>query len=316
MEKIADPDNLRLAYWKAQRGKSAKPEVLEYQQNLDQHLLHLRAELLGGNVRVGNYHYFKVYDPKERQICAAAFSERVLHHALMNVCHDSFEKYQIYDSYASRTGKGTLAALQRAAFFHTKHTWFMKLDIRKYFDSIDHDVLKSLLSKRFKDYKLMSIFTAIIDSYYTHPSKGLPIGNLTSQYFANHYLAVADHFVKEALQVEGYTRYMDDMVLWSDDKVSLLRKGRELKGFLGSVLQIELKPICLNQTLKGLPYLGYLLYPNFVGLNRNSRTRFKKKLELYENNLNTETWTQKDYQRHVLPLVAFVGQSRRIFSKK
>lgn len=151
MERIADPDNLRLAFWKAKRGKSAKLEVMAYQKNLDKNLLFLRNELIAGEVTVGNYHYFKVYDPKERQICAAAFSERVLHHALMHVCHDNFEKYQIYDSYASRLGKGTFAALERATLFQKQYPWFLKLDVRKYFDSIDHSILKNLLRKRFKD---------------------------------------------------------------------------------------------------------------------------------------------------------------------
>jgi len=109
-----EPDNLRLAFWKAQRGKRYSKAVVRYRANLDEHLLKLRQELLYGEVGVGDYHFFKVYDPKERDICAPAFREQVLHHALMNVCHEYFERKQIYDSYASRKGKGTYAAIDRA----------------------------------------------------------------------------------------------------------------------------------------------------------------------------------------------------------
>jgi hypothetical protein len=312
MEKIADPDNLRFAFWKAKRGKSAKEEVMVYQKNLDKNLLFLRNELVAGEVTVGNYHYFKVYDPKERQICAAAFSERVLHHALMNICHDNFEKYQIYDSYASRLGKGTFAALERAALFQKQYPWFLKLDVRKYFDSIDHSILKNLLCKRFKDPFLMQTFTKIIDSYHTGPAKGVPIGNLTSQYFANHYLAVSDHFIKENLEISAYIRYMDDMVLWGHDKAELNRKGKQVDEFLGVTLGLALKPVCLNHSSKGLPFLGYLVYPNAIKLNRNSRVRFIKKLKQYEQNLTTEVWNQDEYQRHILPLLSFVKHADSI----
>ena len=114
---IADPDNLRLAFWKARKAKDVKMEVAEFRKSLDKNLLTLRNELLLGNVQVGQYHYFTIYDPKEREICAASFRERVLHHALMNVCHANFEKYQIFVSYASRKGKGTYAAINRASVF-------------------------------------------------------------------------------------------------------------------------------------------------------------------------------------------------------
>lgn len=306
MQKIADPDNLRLAFWKAKKGKGAKKEVLDYQKNLDAHLMQLREELLFGTVSVGNYHYFKVYDPKERQICAAAFSERVLHHALMNVCHSSFERFQIYDSYASRSGKGTFAALDRAFDYQKKYDWYLKLDVRKYFDSIDHTILKSLLERRFKDRPLLRIFSDIIESYQVEPGKGVPIGNLTSQYFANHYLAVVDHFVQEVLQIKGYVRYMDDMVLWADNKTELLEKGNHLKAFINSNLALTLKPFCLNRAPCGLPFLGFLVYPDVIHLNRHSRERFIKKLKIYEHNLEAGLWDQSDYQRHVLPLLSFV----------
>ncbi|HHU21752.1 MAG TPA: RNA-directed DNA polymerase, partial [Acholeplasma sp.] len=285
--------------------KDVKMEVAEFRKSLDKNLLTLRNELLLGNVQVGQYHYFTIYDPKEREICAASFRERVLHHALMNVCHANFEKYQIFVSYASRKGKGTYAAINRAKNYQRKYNWFLKLDVCKYFDSIDHCILKQLLAKRFKDVVLLNVFYNIIDSYETSTDKSLPIGNLTSQYFANHYLAVADHYLKEKLQIPAYVRYMDDMVIWSNDKNMLLKIGNEFQLFIETELNLRLKPFCLNSTDKGLPFLGYILFPKTILLNNNSRKRFKNKLKQYNYKLNNDEWNQAEYQAHVLPLIAF-----------
>ncbi|GHT15138.1 hypothetical protein AGMMS4956_14450 [Bacteroidia bacterium] len=306
LDRIADPENLRLAFWKAQQGKSTKPEVARFRQHLDKNLLALRGEILEGKVEVGNYYYFTIYDPKERQICAAAFRERVLHHALMNVCHDNFEQYQIFDSYACRLGKGTYAALDRAKYFQQKYRWFLKLDVRKYFYTIDHAVLKQRLQCRFKEQRLLDIFGSIIDSYAVEHGRGVPIGNLTSQYFANHYLALADHYLKETLCAPAYVRYMDDMVVWTNDKAQLLAIGKQLENYIAQNLHLMLKPFCLNTTDKGLPFLGYLLYPSKTRLANRSRTRFKEKLEDYTDKLQHQAWTQAQYQQHVLPLFAFV----------
>lgn len=223
----------------------------------------------------------------------------------MNVCHTNFEKYQIFYSYASRIGKGTYAALERASVFQQQYKWFLKLDVRKYFDSIDHAILKTMPANRFKDKALLQVFFQIIDSYQTLEGKGLPIGNLTSQYFANHYLALADHHIKEKLQASAYVRYMDDMVIWSNDKNTLLKIGNEFQSFIESELSLTLKPFCLNSTDKGLPFLGYMLFPKRVLLNNSSRKRFKIKLKQYTCKLNNAKWNQTEYQAHVLPLIAF-----------
>lgn len=305
IEQIADPENLRLAFWKARKGKDGKIEVVDYRKSLDKNLLMLRNEILTGDVMVGNYHYFTIYDPKERKICAARFHERVLHHAIMNVCNHNFEKFQIYDSYASRVGKGTFAALERAKHFQQKYKWYLKLDVRKYFDSIDHNILKLMLKTRFKDKVLLPIMFQIIDSYQTMKGKGLPIGNLTSQYFANHYLGLSDHFIKEKLRAPAYVRYMDDMVIWDNDKNTLLNIGKAFQVFIEANLSLTLKPFCLNYTHKGLPFLGYTLLKNVVLLTNRSRKRFKAKLKNYSNKLDSSIWSQSEYQAHILPLIAY-----------
>ncbi|MDR3188784.1 MAG: RNA-directed DNA polymerase, partial [Prevotellaceae bacterium] len=243
-------------------------------------------------------------------ICAASFRERVLHHALMNVCHDSFERYQINDSYACRVGHGTYAALERAEMFQRKYQWYLKLDVRKYFPSISHLVLKELLARRFKERRLLDIFGAIIDSYSASPGCGVPIGNLTSQYFANHYLALADRYAQEHLRLSAYVRYMDDMALWSDNKAQLLLAGKALEQFIKQTLRLQLKVFCLNGADRGLPFLGYVLYPYKTHLTKGSRQRFATKLATYAHNLSSNEWTQHEDQQHVLPLLAFTDHAQ------
>ena len=309
LEQIADSENLRIAFWKASRMKAGKKEVTSFQKNLEKNLTDLREQLLKISIDIGHYHYFTIYDPKERIICAASFPERVLHHAIMNICDPYFEKFQIYDSYATRKNKGTFAAVDRAHNFTKRNELFLKLDIRKYFDSIDHNVLLKLLGKKFKDPKLLEIFEQIINSYSTSQSKGLPIGNLTSQYFANFYLAFLDHFIKEDLQIKHYVRYMDDMILWGNTKIEIKDNLKRIKEYLNNQLALNIKPELLNYTSKGLPFLGYLLYPNGKRLNSRSKKRFIKKVKLYENKLSNEKWSQEEYQRHILPLLDFVKKA-------
>ncbi len=305
IEKIAEPDNLRLAFWKAQKGKSYKSSVVQYRENLNHNLLELREQILAGQVKTGEYHYFKIYDPKEREICASAFDERVLHHALMNICHEYFDKFQIYDSYASRPGKGVHVGLKRAKKYTEKYQWFLKLDVRKYFASIEHQILQRQLEKRFSDRKLLYIFEQIISSYYSMPGKGLPIGNLASQYFANHYLGELDHFIKESLRCKAYVRYMDDMVIWHDDKSQLKELRDIVNEYVSSRLNCTLKPALLNKTTRGLSFCGYILHPNHIRLTQRSKKRYLRKMNDVQEQYNTGNWTEEKCQRHALPLIAF-----------
>lgn len=305
LEPVADLDNLRLAFWKARKGKSYAQEVLAYQKNLDLNLLRLRDEILTVQVDVGKYRYFKVYDPKERQICASAFGEQVLHHALMNVCHEYFERVQIGQSFASRPGKGVHAALHHAQQFTRQYRYFLKLDVRKFFDSIHHAVLKTQLDRMFKDEQLLLIFGQIIDSYCVLPDRGVPIGNLSSQYFANHYLAGLDHFIKEQLHIKAYVRYMDDLVLWHDERAVLKECQQAITNFVEQRLRCTLKPMLLNYTSAGLPFVGYVLRPYDTRLSQRSRRRFVQKFRLIDQKYHSGEWSEARCQRHALPLIAF-----------
>jgi len=207
IEQIAQTDNLLLAYYKASKGKHTKHEVIEYEKKLEENISNLQNRLLSNNVHIGDYTYFQIHDPKLRTICAASFSERVLHHAIMNICHPDFEKRLIDTTYASRKNKGTYVAIDRAKKAVRKYEYVGKFDVRHYFDSIDHRILIDMLNSMFKDDNLMQLLEKIISSYHTSKNKGLPIGNLTSQYFANHYLCKFDHYCKENLGVQEYIRY-------------------------------------------------------------------------------------------------------------
>ena len=305
IELIAETDNLLLAFYKAQRGKQAKAEVMRYRENLDGEIAALQQQLLNGTVQVGDYRTFFVYDPKKRLICAAAFRERVLHHALMNVCHPFFERHLISSTYATRIGKGTYKALERAHSAMSRYRYVAKLDVRKYFDSVDHAILKLQLRRMFKDNVLLAIFDAIIDSYQTEEGKGLPIGNLTSQYFANHYLSCCDHYIKETLHVPEYVRYMDDMLLFSNDSHALRHFVDEVVAYMDTVLHLRLKPPVLVNTAVGVPFLGYRLKRFHVGLTGRSRRRFARRLSIYGNLLDGGVWTEQQYHEHITPLLAF-----------
>lgn len=302
---IADPDNLLLAFWKASKGKRHAPAILAYQKRLDVHLVKLREQILSGNVSVGQYRFFRIFEPKERRICAAAFGEQVLHHAFMNICHDYFERRQFYDSYASRKDKGVHAALRRARAFTGGFAWYLKLDVRKFFESVHHEVLKAQLARLFNDTRLLDIFGRIIDAYEAHPLRGLPIGNLTSQYFANHYLTVLDETVKARLRLRAYVRYMDDLVLWHDDKAVLKNACSMLLDQTRDSLRCELKPPILNKTASGLPFLGYHIFPHHVRLTQTSKTRFARKLRYLHQKYHSGEWSEARCARHALPLIAF-----------
>jgi len=308
-EQIADIDNLRFAFWKAQKGKSQKKDVAAFRANLDSNLLQIRNELLEGSYRYGDYHYFTIYDPKRRVICAASFAERVLHHAVMNICAIDFDNRQIPHSYACRKGKGTFAALEQTAQNQKRFAWYLKLDVRKYFDSISHDLLFEKLQCIYKDEKLLRLFWHIIDSYHASDNCGLPIGNLTSQYFANHYLSYADRYATEQLRIPAYVRYMDDMLLWANTREELLEKGREFEKFISNNLYLSLKPAVINKAEHGLPALGFQVFPQQIRLNKNSCKRFIEKTAEYSRLLQERKIDEKKFAQNTLSLYGFISHA-------
>ena len=306
IELAAEPENLRLAFHKAQRGKQGKEEVMLYRERLDANLAELRQQMLCGNVHVGDYKTFRIYDPKERTVCAAAFPERVLHHALMNVCDPVFERQLISTTCANRTGKGVYYALAYARKYMKKYRYAAKLDIRKYFDSIDQQQLTALLARIFKDARLLKIFSQITGSYHTAEGKGVPIGNLTSQYFANYYLSGLDHYIKEVLHVKGFVRYMDDMLLLCDNRKELENAVKETANYLDKKLHLKLKTATIHPTSDCINFLGYSLNRRKTVLSSRSKKRFEKKYGEIERQLCRGSISEQEGQARAVPLFAFV----------
>ena len=277
-DKVIAPDNLREAFFKVQRGKSGRKDIEAYRADLEENISFLHQSLQQGTYRTGIYNTFTVYDPKERLISATSVADRIVHHAIINICGDIFERYQVPFSYACRRGKGTFAAIERAQCNTSRYAWYLKLDVRKYFDNIHHEVLASFLQRIFKDRRLLWLLQAIVQSYAVTPCRGIPIGNLTSQYFANLYLSYADRYLVHELKIPAYIRYMDDMLLWSDNRNELIEKGVALEKFVGDRLRLQLKPFVLNRCSHGLPALGFVILPGQIRLNGRSKRRFERKM--------------------------------------
>lgn len=317
MVRIADMENLREAFLRSAKGKWHRKTVVDFSEHLDENLMAICRQMLScEGFSFGNYHFFTIYDPKRRTICAASFPERVAFHAMMRVCHPVFDDYQIYDSYASRNGKGTYKALGRAQALCRKHRWFAKLDVCKYFDSIDHQVLMRQLCRLFKDEQLLMGFRELIGGYEASDGKGLPIGNLTSQYFANHYLAVADRYAKERLHVAGMVRYMDDILLFADGKDELKEMVARHTAFLESELKLAVHQPILNKTCSGVPFLGYVVYADRLRLNSQSKRRFRHKMANLTGWLNDGLIDERAYSSHAQCLLSFIDKADSMAFKR
>ncbi|MBF0429268.1 MAG: group II intron reverse transcriptase domain-containing protein [Magnetococcales bacterium] len=274
--------NLWYAAHKAWRGKKDKTRIADFYFNLERELLVLQEELVSGQYQPRPYHVFEVTDPKRREIAAADFRDRVVHHAMINILDPLFEKRLIFDTYACRTGKGTHAAVQRAQQFSKQLPFFLKCDIRKYFQSVDHAILQTLLVRIIKDQRVLDLLARIIAPPVPGhpPGKGIPIGNLTSQHFANLYLGEMDHFIKERLRVAGYLRYMDDFLFFGQTKSLLHEIHFEIRQFLHERLSLILKDrvTTLAPVNDGIPFLGCRIFPSTIRLPQKGLARFRSKL--------------------------------------
>jgi hypothetical protein len=305
-EQIVDRDNLRRALHRAMLGKQDRPEVRRFAQHQESRLPIMAAQLRASTFPVGRFQQFVIHDPKERIITAPCFAERVLHHAIMNVCEPYLDRWLIADTYACRTGKGRLAALHRAQEFAGRYAFFLKLDIRKYFDSVSHNILIAQLQRRFKDARLLDLLARIIQNFRGQLGCGLPIGSLTSQHFANGFLDGFDRFVKEQLRLRGYVRYMDDMALWSNSQAELADALDVGQVFLRDELDLKIKDFpFLNRTAHGMDFLGCRVFSNHMILNHRSRRRFRRRLKYLEKAFQAGTLSDEGLQRRATALVAF-----------
>lgn len=289
-------ENLYLAARKAARGKRRRPNVMRFNHRLESALFRLQRELREGRYRPGEYHTFRIRDPKPRLISAAPYRDRVVHHALCNVLEPIFERTFINESYACRKGRGTHAALDRFSEHARRHHYVLLCDVRRFFPSMDHEVLKGLIARKLKDPAVHGLLDLIIDGSNRQEDvidwfpgddlltpverrRGLPIGNQTSQFFANVYLDPLDHFVKEQLRIKGYCRYCDDFALFSDDKQALARHREACRDFLAGLrLKLHPRKAEIYRVQDGPRFLGFRIFPTHRRLARENVKRMRTRM--------------------------------------
>lgn len=297
-KKICEFKNLHLAYLAARKGKRYRRKILEFGYKIERNLLELKYDLMSGNYRHGEYRQFIVCDSKKRHIKAAPFRDRVVHHAVCNIIEPMFDKGFIYDSYACRNKKGTHKAVKRLQSFiksarkssdntrenTTLKIYCLKCDISKYFNSVDQNILLRLIEKKVRDAKTLNLIKIIIHSDNMETGKGMPIGNLTSQLFANIYLNKLDCFIKRSLQARYYLRYMDDFLILDFNKKKLHFAKDKIRRFLEDELNLKLHPkkAIIFPIDKGIDFLGFIVFENYKLLRKSTVKRFIKRMKKYK----------------------------------
>jgi len=259
---VIDTENLYTAVKRAAAGKRSRPDAAVFLLNQEENIEALHAELESMTYKPGGYRQFLIRDPKNRLVSAASFRDRVVHHAIHDLIEPIIDRSFIHDSYACRKGKGTHRAMDRAQHFLRSNDFVMHLDIRKYFESIDHAVLLSSLRKRIADGKARWLLESIIRSIGEDKKCGLPLGNITSQFFANLYLDELDRYIKHELKERCYLRYMDDMLLFSDSRQHLNQLRGLLQRFVKEKLKLEihLGKSAVQPFYSGISFLGFRLF--------------------------------------------------------
>lgn len=316
-EKIITFENLLKAAKTAQKSKRYRPNVLEFNADLERNLLQLQRELITQSYQPGKYRSFRIEDPKSRLISAAPYRDRIVHHALCQVIVPIMEATFIFDSYANRQGFGTHRAMKRFTQFARGHRFILQCDIKQYFPSIDHEILKQSLRRKLKCPQTLALIDLIIDSSNPQDAvnhhfpgdtlltplerrKGLPIGNLTSQFFANVYLNPFDHFVKEVIKSRYYLRYVDDFALFSDDRDFLQTARQQIEAYLQS-LRLRIHPIKsqLFATEQGANFVGYRILPDRIRVRNDNLQRGRRRLRQYQEQLRTGEISQTDFEQRL-----------------
>jgi len=296
--RVYDWHNLYAAWRKARKGKRGRTPAAAFEYDIETNLAQLEEELRTQTYVPGSYTSFYIHEPKRRLISAAPFRDRVVHHALCNVIEPIFERSFIHDSYANRVGKGTHRALDRAQQYARRFPYVLQLDVRQFFPSIDHAILKSILARKIADDAIFWLIDRILasgegvldeaydmvyfpgdDLFAAQRPRGLPIGNLTSQFWANCYMNPLDHFIKRELKCKGYVRYVDDLLLFGDDKATLWAWKEAVIEKLAS-LRLTIHPHAHPRPVtEGIPFLGFVIYPTHRRLKRRKVVHFRRRLK-------------------------------------
>lgn len=302
-DRIADRSNLITAVWAAAREKRDNKDVREFLAKIEDHINQIASSLINGRFEFQASISFSVQDTKTRLIQAPTFRDRVVHHAIINITGPIFERGALHHSYACRTGKGQHAALIQARAWTRRHLWYGKMDIRRYYDSVDHDLLRQRLERRFRERRLLNLFDRLLGSWSLEGGKGLPIGALTSQYLANFYLDAFDANMKASGECSRYMRYMDDIVVWaeSSEMPSIRRLARES----AAAQYLEIKHDGeWNQCRYGVPFLGFVIYPDRMRLGRQGRRRLRGKMRTLQRQFREERISELEYQSRCTSLFA------------
>lgn len=327
-EKVVTLENLFASAHAAMRGRRGRISVARCFAQQEKIVVSLHEELLAGTWQPGQYRYFMISDPKEREVAAAPLRDRIVHHALVRVLEPIFDPRFIADSFACRKGRGTHAGLARAREFTRRYRYCLKCDIRKYFPSIDHALLLAQLRRAVADPRVLDLLTRIITSHadgvsqhwqaggslfdVTERSRGLPIGNLTSQFFANIYLHPLDLFVKHELRVKGYLRYVDDFLLFGNDRAALKTHGRRIREFV-KMLRLSLHPdkFRLTRTDQGVDFVGFVCFPcGRIRVRDDNVRRFVRRLNLQAWLVRTGAMEVEDLRTRALSWIAHAGHAQ------
>ncbi|KGK88052.1 reverse transcriptase domain-containing protein [Clostridium sp. HMP27] len=307
-------ENLYNAYLEARKNKRFRNEVLEFTFNLEENLMELSTELKNKTYKISGYREFVIYDPKERLIMALPFRDRVVQWAIYQLINPTFDKSYIDDSFGCRVGKGTHSAVKRLHYWLNQvdrkpnKYYYLKLDISKYYYRVDHNILINILDQKIKGKDLLDLLKGIINfnevpfglklkGDINNPDdrlydRGMPIGNLTSQMFANLYLNELDQLCKRKLRIKHYIRYMDDVVILSEDKKLLQEYKSIIEEFLNTKLNLHLnnktaiRPISL-----GVEFVGFRIWPTHIKMRKSTSLKMKRRLK----------YVKKQYEQNKLP---------------
>ncbi len=291
-------ENLYMAWRKAARGKRGRPAAAAFEFRLEENLFDLHEQLKAERYQPGAYTNFYIHEPKRRLISAAPFRDRVVHHALCNVIEPAFERSFIDHSYANRLGKGTHRALDQAQIWAKRYRYVLQCDVQQFFPAIDHTILQTTLERRIQDGQTRRLIRTILhsgkdaltesydlryfpgdDLFAALRPRGLPIGNLTSQFWANCYLNGLDHFVNRTLGCGDYLRYVDDFLLFADDKNTLWRWRNAIIEYLAKLrLTLHENTAQVRPTSEGVRFLGFVVYPQQRRLLRRKGIHYRRKL--------------------------------------
>ena len=293
-ELICSIENIFVAWARFSYGKRSKADVMTFELRLEDNLFSLRDSLLSGEYRHDPYKPFTIYDPKQRRIHKATVKDRVVHQAIVNVIEPFFESRFIHDSYSCRIGKGTHAAVNRLRIFlrqasrnNTRTIYALKCDVRKFFASVDHRILMSLLERRVADVPTLILLQNIIESFSIADRRGIPLGNLTSQLFANIYLHEFDRYIKTDICQKYYLRYCDDFVVVGENRKDLSAITNDINIFLNRELSLSLHPkkLFIRTWKQGVDFLGYVLFPHATVVRTKTARRLLKRVN--EDNISS-----------------------------